>query len=200
MERALWQKIAALAGLTLALLVPLMLIQAKIEERQSTRAGVVRELANTSVGEQTVSGPLLVLPCTEHYVVEEKDAKGGWKKEPRSRDCTRSHFPEVLSVTGAIATENRYRGICAARFFAGGFKFDGRFAVEAAAPPAPGVTLSWGAPLVLISMRDVRGIRNSPASTRCCAPRTTACSWEHFWSSACSQPSCCSRAGSTGLA
>jgi len=162
MERALWQKIAALAGLTLALLVPLMLIQAKIEERQATRAGVVRELANTSVGEQTVSGPLLVLPCTEHYVVEEKDAKGGWKKEPRSRDCTRSHFPEALSVTGTIATENRYRGIYAARFFAGGFKFDGRFAVEAAAPPAPGVTRSWGAPLVLLSMRDVRGIRNTP--------------------------------------
>jgi inner membrane protein involved in colicin E2 resistance len=45
MERALWQKIAAFAGLTLALLIPLMLIQAKIEKRQSTRAGVVRELA-----------------------------------------------------------------------------------------------------------------------------------------------------------
>lgn len=162
MARALWQKIGAIIALALALLIPLKLIESKIEERQATRAAVVNELAGTSVGEQTVSGPLLVLPCTEHYFVEEGDSRNGTRREKRSRDCTRAHVAETLSVSGALATENRYRGIYSARFFVGTLRFQGRFDIGAEAPPVAGVTREWGAPLVLMSIRDVRGIRSTP--------------------------------------
>ena len=70
MARAIWIKIAVILGLAVGLLIPLKLIESKIAERQATRASVVSELANTSVGEQTLSGPLLVLPCTDYYVEE----------------------------------------------------------------------------------------------------------------------------------
>src|SRR4051812_8865790 len=117
MARALWVKIAAIAALAVLLLIPLSLIEYKIAERQATRAGVIAELANTSVGEQSFSGPLLVVPCTESYFSDERDTNGKVSREKRVRDCTRSYVAERLSVSGALATESRYRGIYAARFF-----------------------------------------------------------------------------------
>jgi len=165
MGRALWVKIGTILLIALMLLVPLAMIGGKIDERQATRAAVVQELAGTSVGEQTVSGPLLVLPCTEHYVVEEGNSKDGFKKVAQSRDCTRAHVPQTLSVTGSLTTENRYRGIYSARFFVGAFNFEGRFDVPPPSSPAAGVTREWGVPLLLFSLRDPRGVRNAPGLT-----------------------------------
>ena len=165
MARGLWIKIGTILLIALALLGPLAMIGGKIEDRQVTRAMVVSELAGSSVGEQTVSGPLLVLPCTDHYVVEEGNSKDGFKKVNRSSDCTRAHVPQTLSVTGSITTENRHRGIYSARFFTGAFRFEGSFNVPAEAPAAAGVTREWGVPLLLFSLRDPRGIRNAPGLT-----------------------------------
>lgn len=162
MGRALWLKIGTIFLVALVLLIPLALIGNKIEERQATRAEVVRELASSSVGEQTVSGPLLVLPCTDHYVAEEGNSKDGFRQVKHSRDCTRAVVPQALSVTGSLTTENRYRGIYAARFFTGAFRFEGRFEVPAEAPAAGGVRREWGVPLLLFSLRDLRGIRDAP--------------------------------------
>src|SRR5436189_5542407 len=105
MGRQLWVKIGTTLLIAIALLVPIAMISGKIDERQATREGVVRELAGTSVGEQTVSGPLLVLPCSDRWMVEEGDSKNGYKNVERSHDCTRSFVPQLLSVTGALTTE-----------------------------------------------------------------------------------------------
>ena len=165
MGRALWVKIGVILLIGIALLVPIAMISGKIDEREATRAGVVRELAGTSVGEQTVSGPLLVLPCTDRYVVEEGDSKNGFRKVPQSRDCSRAVVPQALAITASLTTEKRYRGIYSARFFVGAFRFAGRFEVPPEAPPAAGVTREWGVPLLLFSLRDARGIRNTPGLT-----------------------------------
>src|ERR1700694_3515689 len=109
MGRSLWLKIGTIVEIAIALLIPLKMIESKIEERQATRSDVVAELAGTSVGEQTLSGPLLVFPCTEYYFAEYADAKDVPKKEKRSRECTRTHVAEQLLVTGTLQAENRYR-------------------------------------------------------------------------------------------
>lgn len=163
MGRALWIKFAVLAGLTLALLIPLKMIQSKIEERAATRAEVIRELANTSVGEQALAGPLLVVPCTEHHYAS--DGGETSKKELRISDCTRALVPETLAVAGTLKTENRYRGIYSARFFSGTLSLQGRFVVAPMAAPAPGVERRWGRPLVVVALRDVRGLRSAPGIT-----------------------------------
>lgn len=165
MGRSLWLKIGVIVLIAIALLVPIAMISFKIDERQATRSGVVSELAATSVGEQTVSGPLLVLPCTDRYVVVEGNSKDGYKNAEKSRDCTRAYVPQALSVTGSLTTENRYRGIYSARFFAGTFRFEGRFDVPPETPQAAGVTRTWGTPLLHFSLRDARGTRNTPGLT-----------------------------------
>jgi inner membrane protein len=165
MGRALWLKIGVIVLIAIALLVPLAMISGKIDERDATRAGVVRELAASSVGEQTVSGPLLLLPCTDRYVVQEGNSKDGYKNVEKSRDCTRAYTPQSLSVTATLTTEERHRGIYSARFFTGAFRFSGRFEVPADTPPGAGVTREWHAPLLLFSLRDARGIRNAPGVT-----------------------------------
>ncbi|MGZ5089716.1 MAG: cell envelope integrity protein CreD [Burkholderiales bacterium] len=160
MAHDLWWKTGAIVALALALLIPLKLIESKIEERQATRAGVVAELANTSVGEQTLSGPVLVLPCAEHYFEETADSKDIRKKERRTRDCTRTYAADQLTVTGKLNTENRYRGIYSARFYVGTFQFRGHFDIPSA--PAPlNATREWAPPYIAFSVRDVRGIRSA---------------------------------------
>ena len=163
MERTLWIKIAVIIGLAVALLIPLKLIESKIAERQATRAEVVTELSNTSVGEQTLSGPLLVVPCTDHYVEEVVDTHRGTRiPTPLKRDCTRSYVADELTVTGVLKTENRFRGIYSARFYTGAFEFRGRFEIPADVAP-PNVTRQRGAPFIAFSIRDVRGIRTARA-------------------------------------
>ena len=162
MERILWIKIAVILALAVGLLVPLKLIESKIGERQATRSEVVTELSNTSVGEQTLSGPLLVVPCTDHYVEDVVDTHGVRKPEKRRRDCTRAYVADELAVTGTLKSENRFRGIYSARFYVGAFEFQGRFDIPADVVP-PNVTRERGAPFVAFSIRDVRGIRTAKA-------------------------------------
>jgi inner membrane protein len=86
-------------------------------------------------------------------------------KERRTRDCTRTVIPDELSVTGALATENRYRGIYSARFFVAKLRFEGRFAPQAEVPVPAGVSRQWGTPLLVMGVRDPRGIRSASPLT-----------------------------------
>ena len=63
-------KFAMVIGMTLAILVPLLMIRGVIEERQSYRNEVVRDIAGKYGGRQTVAGPVLVVPY------EENDGRG----------------------------------------------------------------------------------------------------------------------------
>lgn len=57
MARALWVKIGVILLVAIALLVPIAMISGKIDEREGTRANVVRELAGTSVGALAAEPP-----------------------------------------------------------------------------------------------------------------------------------------------
>ena len=58
-------KFAMVLGLTLAILVPLMMIRGVIQERQGYRNEVVRDIASNVGGRQVIGGPVLVVPFEE---------------------------------------------------------------------------------------------------------------------------------------
>lgn len=66
MNRPLLDKSLAILALMVVLLIPLSMIKGLIYERQTRRDAVVNELAQTFTGEQTVTGPFLVIPYAEH--------------------------------------------------------------------------------------------------------------------------------------
>jgi inner membrane protein len=58
-------KLMFVFGMTIAIMVPLLLIRGTISERQAYRAQAIDNIARSSAGAQAFSGPVLVVPYTE---------------------------------------------------------------------------------------------------------------------------------------
>ena len=69
-------KMFLVLGMTIAILVPLLMIRGTIDERQEYRNQAVASIAGSYAGAQAFAGPVLVVPYTETVQAEEKDDKG----------------------------------------------------------------------------------------------------------------------------
>ncbi len=143
------------------LLVPLGMISSKIYERQTRRDAVASELASTGVGSQRIAGPILVVPCVEHYLEEVTDQQGRKQKQKATRDCTRKYAPTDVKVGGALTTETRSRGIYQVLFYGTTLDWNGQFDVQLpSALSAEGGTRVFGDAQLRVGIADVRGIRD----------------------------------------
>jgi inner membrane protein len=164
MQRTLLFKLIAILALTLLICIPLALIESTISERSHFREEAVASIAADSVREQTVIGPVILIPYTEQY--DEQVADNG---VPRTvtRTVQRQHmvFPNSLVVNGTIDTERRYRGIHQVLVYSGQHKFSGDFVLPARADlPHAGANskITVGRASIALGIEDVRGIRNIP--------------------------------------
>jgi inner membrane protein len=156
MQKMLLFKILAVLALTLIICVPLALIQETIRERIAFRAEAVESIANDSVREQTVMGPVLVVRYNDEFDEQEE-----------TRVVTRQHlvFPRELAINGSIETDRRYRGIHKVLVYSGQHKITGDFVLPAMADlPRHSVKsrITFGKAFVALGIEDVRGIRNIP--------------------------------------
>ena len=62
-------KIVIVAGLSLAILLPLLMIRGVIHDRQRFRQEAVERIAQSEAGHQAVAPPVLVVPYTETVAV-----------------------------------------------------------------------------------------------------------------------------------
>ncbi|MCF7223429.1 cell envelope integrity protein CreD [Marilutibacter chinensis] len=113
----LWLKVLMVVGMTLAILVPLMMIRGVIHERQSYRSEAVSEVARSYAGAQAFSGPVLVVPYTETVRVEEQDAEGKVRQVEREQSRQWVFFPETLEVGGPLRPETRRLGLHEVRVY-----------------------------------------------------------------------------------
>lgn len=167
MQRTLLFKILIILGLTAIIAVALAMIQATISDRAQFRADAVKSVSAESVREQTITGPMLVIPYTDDYdeIVPAKS-----KSEPAEtihRSVERKHlvFPNLLDVDGKIDTYRRYRGIHQVLMYSGVHGIKGDFALPTmnALPRASGgSTLKLGRAYLAIGIDDVRGIADFP--------------------------------------
>src|SRR5688500_14447867 len=72
----LFLKLFLVLGMTLAILVPLLLIRGVIHDRQGYRAEAVADIARSYGGAQAFAGPVLVVPYTDTVDAEETDQIG----------------------------------------------------------------------------------------------------------------------------
>ena len=104
-------KVLMVMVMTLAILVPLVLIRGTIHERQGYRNDTVRDVAANFGGRQIVGGPVLVVPYTEMVDEDVADAGGEVKTIARRKQGSWVFFPETLSVTGELQPDVRRRGL-----------------------------------------------------------------------------------------
>ncbi|HEX5056167.1 MAG TPA: cell envelope integrity protein CreD [Gammaproteobacteria bacterium] len=161
MQRTIFTKALVVFVLSILLLIPLGMIGGKVYERQAYRDGVRREISESWTGEQTLRGPVLVVP----YV--EKVRSRVWDKELEKYvdqvveyERALHFFPQRLDIEAEIQTEERYRGIYSVPVYTSLMKIAGEFRLPAYYGVEAGRDISWRDAFLSLGVGDVRGIRD----------------------------------------
>ena len=167
MTIALWKRIALLILIGFGLMIPMTMIMGLIGERQSAKRGVLSEIAQSSTGEQSITGPVLLVPYKRKVIHTQivKDEKGVEKEKKTEQilDETLAFLPESLEIDGDVSTFEKRRGIYIARLYSAPLKIKGRFIVPKGyyAQGSAGA-FNFGGARMAIGIADPRGIKNSP--------------------------------------
>jgi inner membrane protein len=159
-------KVLLLVLLTLLATLPLGQINGLIQERGSSRERAAHELATAHAGAQVLAGPLMVVPYTERWTVDEKDDKGNFKG--RANHQKLSHhvvYPEKSVLEGKLTPQERYRGIFTVLFYDLKGSFRGHFApFDPATLPhtEKASTIEMQPPVLGFALSDIRGLQGAP--------------------------------------
>ena len=163
MNRSLAIKLGAIALLILLLLVPLMMINGVIQDRQQLRDGVLEDIARSSSYSQQLSGPVMVVPYRKVVRTWKLNEKTNERYQEVGEERGRMFFlPERFELDGNVQTELRARGIYEARLFHADNRISGNFAI----PEQLGITedfadYQFDQPFLAVGISDIRGIENA---------------------------------------
>src|SRR5688500_6589009 len=158
----LFLKLFLVLGMTLAILVPLLLIRGVIQDRQGYRAEAVADIARNYGGAQAFAGPVLVVPYTEAAEVEETDRFGVTRKVRREQTRQWTFFPATLDVRGPLVPGTRKRGLHEVRVYEWNATAKARFDVRIPDDADAGADRRVGRPWLGYGIADVRGLRSTP--------------------------------------
>jgi inner membrane protein len=163
MNKNLTIKLGAIALLILLLLIPLLMIDGIIDERQQLRDGVLEDIARSSSYSQQLTGPVMVVPYRKVVRTWKTNEKTNKRYEEVSEARGRLYFlPERFELDGQVQTELRKRGIYEARLFHADNRIDGHFSL----PAQLGIKENFAdyqfdAPFLAVGISDIRGIENA---------------------------------------
>ncbi len=163
MNRSLTIKLGAIALLILLLLIPLLMIDGVIDERQQLRDGVLEDIARSSSYSQQVSGPVMVVPFRKVVRTWKTNEKTNKRYQEIGEERGRLYFlPERFELDGQVQTELRKRGIYEARLFHANNRINGHFSL----PAQLGIKedfadYQFDAPFLAVGISDIRGIENA---------------------------------------
>lgn len=163
MNRSLLFKLGAIALLILLLLIPLLMINGIISDRQQLRDGVLMDIARSSSFAQRLTGPVLVVPYRKTVREWKLNEKLNKRYEETREERGRLYFlPERFALDGQVQTELRARGIYQARLFHADNRISGRFEL----PAQLGITENFAdyrfePGFLAVGISDIRGIENA---------------------------------------
>ncbi len=157
-------KALLIAFMSLLLLIPIDSIEDTIRDRSHFRNQVIRDIAKSSTGAQTITGPIIVLPYEVTYTRIKIDPETKQEiEETYTRTKTEYFLPEELNFTGDITMEERYRGIYLAHIYQwkggvqGSYKIPANYGINEDDNP-----IEWGTPYISFGITDTRGIIYKP--------------------------------------
>lgn len=153
-------KLTTIGFLLLILLIPQAWIESIIHERQQRANAVMDEVTSKWSGEQTLTGPVLVIPFTNR----EKIDKG--KEGIEIREWTQDAYflPESLQAGGTVTPEILHRGIFDAAVYESAIQFKATFSK----PDFKKLNINendvhWAEARMVMGISDLRGIKNNPS-------------------------------------
>jgi len=101
--------------IAIVMLIPLVMMQGVVDERNGLYNNVLRDIATTWGGQQLLQGPILVVPFIEKHVSKEtiKDESGKERIKTKTKYLTKYaiHLPKELKIDVDLAEQHRKRGI-----------------------------------------------------------------------------------------
>lgn len=151
------------AFLTVLLLIPLLMINGTIGERQSYRQQAVESIGRSYAGPQSLVGPVLVVPYTELTQVTRKDRND---LDVVTTERVNRHwyfFPKTMALTGKVVPSERKLGLHRVRVYEMQSRVKTSF--DASLPADPNAVRTLGRPYLSIGLSDVRGVAGNPVLT-----------------------------------
>lgn len=146
-------KLVGIAVLTLAMIVPLILISSLVDERRGYAARAQESVAQGWGGQQTISGPFVAVP----YVVPARQAPDG-TVIAAERTGEIVFLARDLKVAAKPVVEERARGIFRIPVYTADISMEGVFARPEARRLPSGATLDWSRARLALGVADVRGL------------------------------------------
>ena len=164
MKFPLLAKLGAIALVGLMLMLVLARIEGLVWERKARGEEAVRGVERSHAAAQSLLGPLLQRDC-----VEEWDTVTGTGKDrvvtANKREFSLMQVPSQLAITGRTRADPLWRGLYKVNAYVGHFAVAAEFAsLQPLQPKAEheGGRLQCAAPVLLLALSDVRGVRAAP--------------------------------------
>ena len=167
MKLAAAAKVAIIAVLALALLVPVLMIQGLVHERQAYRNEVVAGIAEGWGKRQTVAGPYLQIAYERHWTEIHRSTVDGKLNESRT-ERSESHTLRLpvsdVEWTVNVDVDEKARGIHKARLYSARLDARGSVSMPGRSVYEDGSSrYKWGTPLLVLGIADPVGIRSISA-------------------------------------
>src|SRR5882724_5513500 len=122
-QESITVKLLSIGFLVLILIIPSSWIQDLMQERQARAGSVMQEISSKWSGNQTLSGPILVIP----YKAQKRVDHG--KDGIEIQEYIEKYFllPETLDITGSISPTVLHRGIFDAAVYASSLNINANF-------------------------------------------------------------------------
>lgn len=161
---------ASVAVLALLMLVPIDMVRGVINERYASYESVVQQAGAEWGGEQTVIGPILLIPVTDRWsTLETVQSETGDARQIRreeTRDDVVAVLPETLRIEASLDAERRQRGIYEAMVYTSPVTLKGRFtSPDVAAPPGRTRDVHWADASLAVGVSAPVGIHSVEAPT-----------------------------------
>lgn len=158
-------KVASIGFLILLLLIPLGMIDSLLDERLGRRDSTITEITSTWGKEQTIVGPVLIIPYRYFYKtwVEETVKKGNQeiqqRKEVIENKVINAYFlPTQLNISGDLKPDKLHRGIYDAIVYTGNLKIAGQFnKIDFSAFKIADKDILWDDATISFALTDLRG-------------------------------------------
>ncbi len=152
-------KLISIGILILILMIPSSWIESLIYERQSRAESVINEIAGKWSGDQTITGPVLVIPFTKR----EKTDKGKDGIEIREWEEKAFFLPEQLNINSKVDPQVLHRGIFEAAVYESQIELSSEFSKpDFKKLGIEGKDVLWKDAHLVMGITDLRGISKNP--------------------------------------
>ena len=154
MEQQVWPLVSGEAAriLSLVLLVPLLMLQSVVGEREQRRAQTETEIMQSWGGPQTLAGPFLTVP----WISRSRDANG----KPVETVQAAHFLPRLLAIDGSLLPETRSLGMYQVTVYGARLSFQGTFGLpDFSGYRVAAADILWDQAFVSLELPDMRSLQ-----------------------------------------